>query len=101
MHEGASTSRRSFGANLFVARRLQNLPRLWRAVAQCLSGSIALALVTFVWFRFPLNLATVVCLYLIIIVLLSLQGSFLSLAVVSFIAVGCSACEPDEGAWLP
>jgi PAS domain-containing protein len=33
--------------------------------------------------------------------LLSLQGTFLPSAVVSFIAVGCSAWQPDEGAWLP
>jgi hypothetical protein len=39
--------------------------------------------------------------YLIIIVLLSLQGRLLSSAVVSFIAVGCSGWQPDEGAWLP
>ena len=62
-----------------------------RAVAQCLAGAIALALLTFFCFRLRLNLATAVCLYLIIIVLLSLQGSFLSSAVVSFIAVGCLA----------
>jgi hypothetical protein len=37
--------------------------RLWRAFAQCLSGSVALALVTFVCFRLGLNLATTVCLY--------------------------------------
>jgi hypothetical protein len=40
-------------------------------------------------------------LYLIIIVLLSLPGRFLSSAVVSFIAVDCSGCQPDEGTWLP
>jgi hypothetical protein len=40
-------------------------------------------------------------LYLIIIVLLSLPGRFLSSAVVWFIAVGCSGWQPDEGAWLP
>ena len=101
MHESTSTSRRSFGVSLFAARRLQNLPRLWRAVAQCLCGSIALALGTFACFRLRLNLARVVCLYLIIIVLLSLQATLLSSAVVSFIAIGCSAWEPDEGAWLP
>jgi len=101
MHEDTSTSRRTFGANLFASRCLQNLPRLRRAVAQCLCGRIALALVTFVFFRLWLDLATVVCLYLIIIVLLFLQGSFLSSAVGLFTAVGCSAWEPDEGAWLP
>lgn len=47
--------------------------RLWRAFAQCLSGSVALALVTFVCFRLGLNLATTVCLYLTTIVLVSLQ----------------------------
>jgi biotin transporter BioY len=102
MHEDTSTSRRSFGANLFAARRLQELPRSWRAVSQCLCGSIALALVTFVCFLLRLNLATVVCLStnLTIIVLACLLGSFLSSAVVSFIAVGYSAWQPNEGPWL-
>src|SRR6266850_1869474 len=49
--------------------------RFWRAVAQYLSGSIALVLVTFVCFRLGLNLVTTACLYLIVIVLLSLRGS--------------------------
>ena len=65
--------------------------RFWRVIALCLSGSIALALLTFVCFRLGLNLATTVCLYLIVIVLLSIQGSFLSSAVVSLIAGGCLA----------
>jgi C4-dicarboxylate-specific signal transduction histidine kinase len=63
--------------------------RFWHAVAQCLAGSIALALLTFVCFRLQLNLATTESLYLIVVVLLSLQGSFLSSAVVSLIATGC------------
>ena len=63
----------------------------WRAVVQCLFGGIAIALLTFACFRLRLNLATTVYLYLIVIVLLSLQGSFLSSAVVSLIAVGCLA----------
>ena len=65
--------------------------RIWRAVAQCLSGSVALALLTVGCFRVGIHLATTVCLYLIVIVLLSLQGSFLSAAVVSLIAVGLLA----------
>ena len=65
--------------------------RFWRSVAQFLLGGIAVALVTFVCLRLRLNLATTVCLYLIVIVLLSLQGRFLSSAVVSIIAVGCLA----------
>ncbi len=63
--------------------------RLWRVVAQCLSCSMAIALLTFVCFRLRLNLATTALLYLIIIVLVSLQGSFLLSAVFSLIAVGC------------
>jgi len=65
--------------------------RFWRAVAQYLSGSIALALLTFVCFRFQLDLATTAFLYLIAIALLSLQGSFLLSAVLSLIGVGCLA----------
>src|SRR2546421_9734070 len=62
--------------------------RFWRAFAQCLFGSIAIGLMTLVCIRFQFNLGTTLCVYLIVIVLLSLQGSFLSSAVVSFIAVG-------------
>src|SRR5260370_41157118 len=50
---------------------------------------MAIALLTFVWFRLRLNLATTALLYLIIIVLVSPQGSFLLSAVFSLIAVGC------------
>jgi K+-sensing histidine kinase KdpD len=63
--------------------------KLWSGVAQCLAGSIALALVTFVCFKLRLNVPTPTFLYLIVIVAVSLQGSFVSSAVVSFIAVGC------------
>ena len=65
--------------------------RFWRAVAQYLSGSIALALLTFVCFRLQLDLATTAFLYLIAIALLSLQGSFHLSAVLSLIGVGCLA----------
>src|SRR6266478_9121798 len=88
---GATPSRRFFGMNLFAGTRPQNVHGFWRVVAQCLSGAVALALLTVVCFRLQLNLATTACLYLIIIVLLSLLGSFLSAAVVSLIAVGCLA----------
>ena len=62
---------------------------LWRVVAQFLSASMAIALITFVCFRLRLNLATTAFLYLIIIVLVSLHGRFLLSAVFSLIAVGC------------
>jgi C4-dicarboxylate-specific signal transduction histidine kinase len=63
----------------------QNQPL--RAVAQCLFGSIALGVVTFVCFRLRFNLSTTAFLYLLVIVSLSLQGSFLSAAVVSLLGV--------------
>jgi two-component system sensor kinase FixL len=62
--------------------------RFWRVLARGVSGSIALALITFVCFRLQLNLSTTACLYLIVIVLLSLQGSFLLSVVFSLIGVG-------------
>ena len=60
----------------------------WRAIAQYLSVAFALALITFICFKLRLSLTTPTFLYLIVIVLLSLRGSFLASAIVSFIAVG-------------
>jgi C4-dicarboxylate-specific signal transduction histidine kinase len=65
--------------------------RFWPAVVQFLAGIIALAGVTFVCFRLGFNVPTTASLYLVIVVLLSLQGSLLSSAAVSLIAVGCLA----------
>jgi PAS domain S-box-containing protein len=61
----------------------------WRTAVQCVAGTIAIALITFVCFRIQVNLATAVCLFLIIVVLLSLQGNFFSSAIVALIAGGC------------
>ena len=49
-----------------------------RLAAQCLYGiiALALALVTFVWFRLKADLATTAFIYLAVIVLLSLIGSY-------------------------
>ena len=63
----------------------------WRVGALCLSGTFAIALITYISFRLHLDLATTAFLYLVILVLLSLQGSFLSAAVVSLVAGGCLA----------
>jgi C4-dicarboxylate-specific signal transduction histidine kinase len=62
-----------------------------RVIAQSLSGCVALALLTFVCFRLGFNLATAACLYMAIIVMLSLQGSLLASAIVSLLGVGCLA----------
>jgi PAS domain S-box-containing protein len=58
-------------------------------VASCLAGSVAIALVTYVCGRFQLNLPTPTCLYLLVIVVVSVLGGFLSSAIVSVLAVGC------------
>ncbi len=62
-----------------------------RSAALSLVASIAFALLTLACFQLRLDLATAAFLYLISIVLLSLQGSFLLSAVFSLIAVGCLA----------
>jgi len=72
-----------------VPRRRNHQRKLWTGVAPCLCGAIAIALITVVCFRFRLTFPTPTFLYLIVIVLLSLRGSFLSSAIVSFIAAGC------------
>src|SRR5499433_2690259 len=63
--------------------------RFWRSAAQCLLGGIAVALVTFVCLRLDVSITTAALLYLIIVVLASLTGSFVLSAVVSIIAILC------------
>ncbi len=63
--------------------------RFWRSAAQCLLGGIAVAVVTFVCFRLNVSITTAALLYLIVVVLASLTGSFVLSAVVSLIAILC------------
>ena len=65
------------------------ISQLWRPAAQVLLGSVGLAVLTLVCFRLQLNLASAAFGYLIVIVLLSLMGSFVSSVILSIIAVGC------------
>lgn len=66
-----------------------HLPETFVRVAlQILIGMIAIALVNLACFRLHFNLAPPLCLDLIVIVVLSLRGSFLAAATVSLIAVG-------------
>jgi PAS domain S-box-containing protein len=67
----------------FHIDRLQYLAALW------VSGTAALALATWVCFHLGLTSATSACVYLVIIVLLSLMDSFVSSAIFSVIAVAC------------
>jgi K+-sensing histidine kinase KdpD len=63
--------------------------RFRRLAAQCLLGGIAVALVTFVCFRLNVSITTAALLYLIVVVLASLTGSFVLSAVVSIISILC------------
>ena len=60
-----------------------------RSAVPCLFGALALIPVTFISFRLQVGLATSELLYLMVVVLISLKGSFLSSIVVSVLAVGC------------
>jgi signal transduction histidine kinase len=71
--------------------QLNHIHKVWGLVAQCFYGGIGLAAVSLICFRLQFNLAIAALLYLIVIVLLSIKGSFVSSAVVSVIAVGCLA----------
>jgi PAS domain S-box-containing protein len=59
----------------------------WHSAAQCLLGGVAVALVTFVCFRLNVSITTAALLYLIVVVLTSLTGSFVPSVVVSIIAI--------------
>ena len=59
------------------------LPRFWRSIASFLLGCIGLALVTFVCVQLHTRLGIVALLYLLTIVIISLQGRF-------FVALLCS-----------
>jgi len=64
--------------------------RFWRsAAAQCLLGSIAVALLTFVCFRLQVGLTIAALLYLTVVVLLSVMDAFVASVLVSIIAVLC------------
>jgi PAS domain S-box-containing protein len=64
---------------------------IWRVVAQGLAGSVALALLTYICFQLRLHLATAAFVFLIVIVLFSLEGSFFLSAILSLIAGGSLA----------
>ena len=69
----------------------RNNAHVRRTLAQCLSGAVAIASVTTAGFLLGIDLATAACIYMIVIVLVSLQGSFLSSTIVSLTAIGCLA----------
>jgi len=63
--------------------------RFWHSAALVLSGSAALAVLSFVCFRLQVNPTTVGLLFLIVVVLVSLRTGLLPAALVSIIAYFC------------
>jgi PAS domain S-box-containing protein len=64
---------------------------LWRLAAQYVLGCVGLVSATLVGYRLRLELATMSFVYLILVTLLSLTGSFLGSATLSIIACACLA----------
>ena len=63
--------------------------RFGRSAAQCLLGSIALALLTFVGFRLQVGLTIAALLYLAVVLVLSVMDAFVASLFVSIIAAPC------------
>ena len=74
------------GRNLLQSEMQSRGPR---STTLSLVGSLALVSLAFICYRLRLNLATAVLLCLIVVVLLSIAGDFLSSIVVSVVAVLC------------
>jgi signal transduction histidine kinase len=65
--------------------------KYWRAAVECLVASLALVSLTVLGYRLHFNLATAALLYVIVVVLISRAGSFVSSIVASIIAALCLA----------
>jgi len=63
--------------------------RIWPSVLRTVLGCVLIGLITFVCYRLQLNLSVTGFAFLIVIVLQSLVGNFVSSAVVSVVAVLC------------
>src|ERR1700681_4496787 len=61
----------------------------WRTMMLSTLGTLGVGLLTFLAFRLHLSFATASFCYLLLLVLQSLSGDFVSSAVVSFLAVAC------------
>jgi PAS domain S-box-containing protein len=77
----------SYGSHLARLITPSQIAAFRRSAAQCLCGIVALALVTFVCLRLKAELATTAFIFLSVIVLLSLIGSYLASAFLILMAV--------------
>src|SRR6266403_6407458 len=67
------------------------MDKFWRSAVQCLVACVAPASLTVVCYRLHLNLATAALLFVIVVVLVSRTGSFVSSIVASVVAALCLA----------
>ena len=67
------------------------MPKFWRSAAECFVAGLALASLTVISYRLQFNLATAGLLYVIVVVLISRVGSFVSSIFASIIAALCLA----------
>jgi PAS domain S-box-containing protein len=70
----------------------ETLRRFWRSIASFLLACIGLALLTFVCFQIRATLAVTALLFLVAIVLISLQGRFVLALLSSVVALLCLDC---------
>jgi signal transduction histidine kinase len=67
------------------------LRQFWRPAAECLVASLALASLTVICYQLHVNIATAVLLFVIVVVILSRFGSFVSSVFAAIIAALCLA----------
>jgi signal transduction histidine kinase len=82
---------KTFHGRSSVRRTAIIMHKFWRSLAQCLAACLALISLTVICYRLHLNLATASLLYVIVVVLLSRAGSFISSIVASIVAALCLA----------
>jgi hypothetical protein len=80
----------SYGEHLAWRMMPSQIATFRGSAAQCFCGSIALTVVTFVCFRLKADLATTAFIYLAVIVLLSLIGSYVVSVVFTILSVAAA-----------
>ena len=72
-----------------IALKSKQLPRRLRTLAQCLTASVVLALLTYFGFMLQINLLTIGLLYLLIVVAVASLFGFWQASLISLLAVAC------------
>lgn len=85
----ATADNRTFREWGRVRVRYNHFHKLWLSATLCFLGGVALALIMVVSIRLHFNLATAGFFYMIVVVLLSREGDFVSSIFVSVVAVFC------------